>query len=165
MKSNKESVKKMKYKGITIDESVKFHNKDGTIHKGTKDALDKLVFRLTIENHKVLSKYSGIHSELIIDFNCEHSPVTMRAGNYIQGNNCIKCFRESELNKGYLKLLERMKENNHELKSKYNGALKNILIDFKCGHNPKWTRAKHYMDNIVTVQNAQNEILKVLEII
>lgn len=151
----------MEYRGIQLDESVKFYNKNkkryGEFSLSIKSVLDKLADKLAENGHILLSKYKSNSIEILIDFKCEHAPQPITPSSYEKRKtkNCPICAKKEKSERNQLKNKERsqeakerffnlLKENGHEAKSPYISAIKKLLIDFKCGHPPHPVKPNNY---------------------
>lgn len=139
----------VEYRGIAVHERVNLYNKNGSFNKKVKDALDSLADALKERGHQLLSAYQGDRERVLIEFNCGHESHPVKPNNYKTGGGCPKCSRQKstqvliDRSKNFQsRLLKKLETNGHELLSPYNSE--NILIDFKCEHEPHWIRPQNY---------------------
>ncbi|MFD1445791.1 hypothetical protein [Oceanobacillus profundus] len=135
----------MEYRGIKIDDCVKWRNADGSISQKIKTSIDKLADSLVSRGHKLLDTYKGNRTEVLIDFGCGHKPRMVVLKDYKRENGvgCDRCSGHSpeQAREDFFIALE---ENGHELLSEYVDNLHKVLIDFKCGHKPRMVVPKDY---------------------
>ena len=148
LQAKQERKKRMEYRGIQLDESVKLYNKDESYNKKTKGALDSLADSLAKKNHVLLSEYKDNRSKVLIDFKCDHEPHLIRPQDYKRGRGCPMCgvFTYTELpsEQAKKKFIEMIRNNNHKLLSEYKNRKEKVLIDFDCGHELHLIRPQDY---------------------
>ena len=135
-----------------IHANVYFYRNGGCTRCGgqSSEQAKEEFFALIEENkHQVLSEYKGSHKKILIDFQCGHEPNWTYPTTYKKGHECPEChfelisIKHSEQNrKEFPSLVE---SRGHKLLTPYgkNGSEK-VLIDFKCGHDPKWIVPLNY---------------------
>jgi len=135
-----------------INSNVYYHRNGGCIRcSGTSFEQAKEDFFAAIENngHEVLSDYINAKEKIRIDFKCGHEPNWTIPHTYKKGHGCPEChhernsIRQSEKSRRDFPLL--VESRGHVLLSPFrkNGFDK-VLIDFKCGHEPRLVSPAHY---------------------
>lgn len=134
---------KVEYRGIQLDESVKLYKKDGEYNKAIKRSLDELADLLVKKNHILKNEYKGTERKILVDYQCGHEPHSIRVADYKNGIGCPKCSGvcPTQAKADFYKLVE---TNEHICLGDYLGNEKKILIDFKCGHEPKFITPHDY---------------------
>ena len=161
----------MEYRGIKLHESVRLYNEDGSFYRHVKNSLDKFADRLTKENHTLHSEYRKTLSKVLIDFKCEHGLYSITPHHYIVGNGCKRCASKKMNKKKVLDAKEKFEktilENGHVLLSEYQTNRKNVLINFKCEHEPHWVLPSNYTKhqrcpscNKISPKEAKEDLLK-----
>jgi hypothetical protein len=118
--------------------------------RSAEQSEEKLKSLAKENGHEILGAYEGSHKKILIDFKCGHKPHLIQPYKYKDGRGCPKCADENRIGnirqrqraiEGLKKLIV---ENGHELLSEYVDNSTKVLIDFKCGHSPNWTRPYSY---------------------
>ena len=106
-------------------------------------AKEEFLYLLRKNNHKLLSEYINNKTKVLIDFNCGHEPRLIKPNNYKSGSGCPKCsgLCSDQAKEEFLSLI---KENGHIAGSEYINNSTKVLIDFNCGHEPRWTTPNAY---------------------
>lgn len=163
----------MEYRGINLHEGVKLFNKNqkryGIYNDTVKNGIDRFISQLEENKYVLLSEFkkNGIKVKIKCDKNHEFDMVPNAV---VSKQKCPICQNRS---------LEHVKEsfrnsvesNGHILldyisKSKNKG----VLIDFKCGHKPRWLRGSDYENGTRCAkcsnhcpEQAKENFLKLLE--
>lgn len=125
------------------------NSKSGCPHCNRKEFhTAKENFRKLVKSngHTLLGKYLGMHSEVLIDYHCEHEPSEVKPYSYIQcEGRCPNCSNTKirSMNK-FITLLE---ENGHTLVGEYIDNGTKVLIDYHCGHDPSENTPHNYISN------------------
>ncbi|TVX83309.1 hypothetical protein QRD90_12245 [Peribacillus frigoritolerans] len=135
----------MKYSGIVVDDCVKLINADGNYNKRIKESIDKLAESIESRGHKLLSSYKGNKTEVLIDFKCGHEPRMVTPKDYKKKNGvgCDRCSGHSS-EQAREDFFKQLKDKGHILLSEYINNTEEVLIDFKCGHEPSKKTPKAY---------------------
>lgn len=103
--------------------------------KRAKKSFDEFIKLLKQNNHKLLTEYTNSKTKVLIDFKCGHKPHSITPNSYKGGRRCPMCSKRGK-EYGELSLLQLIESNGHELLTSYVDAKTEVLIDFKCGHEP-----------------------------
>ncbi|RKJ35482.1 hypothetical protein D7X33_38405, partial [Butyricicoccus sp. 1XD8-22] len=111
----------------------------------SKKAKDDFISLVKSNGHTLLSDYTDASTKVLINYNCGHEPHLVIPNNYKKenGTRCPKCSGKS-LIQAKENLINLVKENDHILLSEYVNAYTKVLIDFKCGHDPRWISPPKY---------------------
>lgn len=115
----------------------------GSNQKQSIKAYKELLILLEENGHELKSDYKNAKEKILIDFKCGHEPHWINSNKYKSGRGCPYCKKRGK-EQAIESLNELLKENNHTLLSEYKGAKEKVLIDFNCGHEPKWVTPTHY---------------------
>jgi hypothetical protein len=113
------------------------------VEKRTKKSKKQFILLVKSKGHLLLSEFKNTHTKVLIDYKCGHEPRWVAPYDYKEREVCPKCNQRcSEQVKEEFFLL--INKNKHEVLSGYKNNRKKILIDFKCGHKPRWISPKDY---------------------
>lgn len=131
------------YRGIKLANSVKLYMKNGEFNLKIQSSLDKLVDKLNEYEITLLEKY--LNSFTTIKAVCKGHEIKIKPSKVVnRGDRCSFCSINSKI-RAKEHLIELLKENDHNwIDGEYINAHGNILVDFKCIHDPQWVRINDY---------------------
>ncbi|AZV43743.1 hypothetical protein BAOM_3134 [Peribacillus asahii] len=111
-------------------------------------AKESLIALIESNGHEwVDGEYINAKTKVKIDFKCGHIPHEITPYSYRIGHGCPKCNGKCP-EQAKEELINLVSFNGHELLSDYVNNKTKILIDFKCGHKPNWSKPSDYKKGI-----------------
>lgn len=135
---------------VPIDWS-KFKSKaKGKTFEKAKEGYINFCELLYKNGHTLISEYKNSDTKVLIDFNCDHEPHWIKPNKYKDGRRCLKCaimlrgVKAKSKEQAMGCFMDLLNKNGHKLISEYKTTHTKVLIDFNCGHEPRWIEPNDY---------------------